>query len=88
MLRVTGEAAGERRSTLSGWDARTDRIARILALGRGVMTRRSQTREIVGGTRRFYSKRETEAAWLRLVLSATATSRPPEGPKRHRVSTA
>ncbi|MCD6058023.1 MAG: hypothetical protein K0Q89_1553 [Thermomicrobiales bacterium] len=31
MLRVTGEAAGERRSTLSGWDARTDRIARILA---------------------------------------------------------
>ena len=31
MLRVRGEAAGERRSTLFGWDARTDRIARILA---------------------------------------------------------
>ena len=31
----------------------------------------------------LYSKRETEAARLRLVLSATATPRPPE-PKRHR----
>jgi hypothetical protein len=48
------------------------------------MTRRSQTRENCGWNSALYSKRETEAAWLRLVLSSTATSRPPEGLKRHR----